>query len=120
MKKYALALDLIDDAALIAEYEAYHKKSWPEITNSIIDSGILNMEIFRSSNRLFMLMETTDDFSFSRKREMDEANEKVQEWEALMWKFQQPLPWAVNGEKWILMDKIFELDKALQNDNLNG
>jgi L-rhamnose mutarotase len=27
----------------------------------------------------------------------------------LMWKFQQPLPWAQKGEKWILMDKIFQL-----------
>jgi L-rhamnose mutarotase len=40
---------------------------------------------------------------------MDEANEKVQEWEAFTWKFQQPLPWAKPGEKWILMDKIFQL-----------
>jgi len=26
-----------------------------------------------------------------------------------MWKFQQALPWAKTGEKWILMDKIFSL-----------
>ncbi|QDW23934.1 L-rhamnose mutarotase [Pedobacter sp. KBS0701] len=112
MKKYALALDLIDDAKLIAEYEAYHKQSWPEITDSIIDAGILKMEIFRISNRLFMLMETTDDFTFSRKQQMDQNNEKVQLWEELMWKFQQPLPFAGEGEKWVLMEKIFELDSA--------
>ncbi|MGM9478261.1 L-rhamnose mutarotase [Pedobacter sp. GSP4] len=110
MKKYALALDLIDDAELIAEYEDYHKHGWPEITESIIRSGILKMEIFRTSNRLFMLMETTEDFTFSRKQQMDARNEKVQEWENLMWRFQKPLPWAKQGEKWILMDKIFELD----------
>lgn len=120
MKKFALALDLIDDAKLIAEYEAYHKQGWPEITNSIIDAGILKMEIFRVSNRLFMLMETTEDFTFSRKEQMDEKNQKVQQWEALMWKFQQPLPFAAEGEKWMLMDKIFELNiegqKAERND----
>jgi L-rhamnose mutarotase len=27
----------------------------------------------------------------------------------LMWKFQQPLPEARPGEKWILMEKIFKL-----------
>jgi L-rhamnose mutarotase len=111
MKKYCLALDLIDDANLIAEYENRHKRenAWPEIVKSIKDSGISNMEIYRTGNRLFMIIEADDNFSFERKTAMDSANEKVQEWEKAMWKFQKPLPWAANGEKWILMDKIFEL-----------
>jgi L-rhamnose mutarotase len=111
MKKYCLAVDLNDDAALIAEYENWHKKenAWPEIMKSITDSGITNMEIYRTGNRLFMIMETDDSFSFDRKAAMDASNPKVQEWEQLMWKFQQPLPWAKEGEKWILMDKIFQL-----------
>ncbi|MGV3547494.1 MAG: L-rhamnose mutarotase [Pedobacter sp.] len=57
MKKYALALDLVDDEKLIAEYEAYHKAIWPEIEESIRSAGILNMEIYRVANRLFMVME---------------------------------------------------------------
>jgi L-rhamnose mutarotase len=111
MKKYCLALDLVNDASLIAEYEHWHKpeSAWPEIKKSIFDSGITNMEIYRTGNRLFMIMETDDSFSFEQKGAMDSANPKVQEWEQLMWKFQQPLPWAKDGEKWILMDKIFEL-----------
>lgn len=114
MKKYALALDLKDDAQLIAEYELHHKQSWPEINKSILDAGILKMEIFRIANRLFMVIETTDQFSFSRKEIMDQSNEKVQEWESLMWKFQQPLPFAVGGEKWMPMNKIFELDSSIE------
>jgi L-rhamnose mutarotase len=111
MKRYCLALDLVDDALLIAEYENWHKSenAWPEITKSILDSGITNMEIYRTGSRLFMIMETDDSFSFERKATMDTGNPKVQEWEQLMWKFQQPLPWAKEGEKWILMDKIFDL-----------
>lgn len=110
MKKYCLALDLVDDASLIAEYEQWHKpeSAWPEIRKSISDSGIINMEIYRTGNRLFMIIEADDSFSFERKASMDNSNPKVQEWEKLMWKFQQPLPWAKEGEKWILMDKIFE------------
>ena len=107
--RYCLALDLVNDAALIAEYEAYHKNVWPEIRKSITDSGITNMEIYRTGNRLFMIMETDASFSFKRKGEMDKNNPKVEEWEQLMWKFQSSLPWAKDGEKWILMDKIFAL-----------
>lgn len=111
MKKYCLAVDLKDNPELITEYENWHKKenAWPEITKSITDAGINNMEIHRTGNRLFMIMETDDHFSFQRKATMDASNPKVQEWEQLMWKFQQPLPWAKEGEKWVLMDKIFEL-----------
>lgn len=109
MKRYCLALDLKNDAALIAEYENYHKKIWPEVEASIKDSGILTMQIYRTGNRLFMIMETTDSFTFEAKSKADAGNLKVQEWENLMWKYQQALPGSLPGEKWKLMDKIFEL-----------
>jgi len=109
MKRYCLALDLKNDADLIGSYERWHKQVWPEIKQSIWDAGITGMEIYRTSNRLFMIMETKDEFSFERKANMDLANPKVQQWENLMWTFQQSLPHAPAGEKWILMDKIFEL-----------
>jgi len=111
MRKYCLALDLKDDPELIAEYENYHKfeNNRPAITKSIKDAGITNLEIYRVGNRLFMIMETTDDFDFAKKGEMDANNPEVQEWETLMWKFQQPLPQAKEGEKWLLMDKIYQL-----------
>ena len=110
-KRYCLALDLKDDPTLIAEYEAYHSNGWPEILKSIKDSGIEQMQIYRTGNRLFMIMETKNDFSFEKKAEMDNGNEKVQEWEKLMWKYQQALPGSKPGEKWRLMEKIFDTDK---------
>jgi L-rhamnose mutarotase len=110
MKRYCLTVDLKDDAGLIAEYEAYHREVWPEIKKSILDSGITNMEIYRFGKHLFMIMETDDSFTFELKAAMDAANTKVQEWEQLMWKFQQPLKNAKSGEKWVLMDKIFKLN----------
>lgn len=109
MKRYCLALDLADDPALIAEYENYHKAVWPEIQQSITGAGVENLEIYRSGNRLFMIMEANDSFSFEAKNASDAANPKVQEWEQLMWKYQRALPHAKPGEKWILMDKIFSL-----------
>ena len=109
MKRYCLALDLVDDPAMIAEYEKYHEASWPENLKAIKDAGIEVMEIYRTGNRMFMIMETKDDFSFEKKSEMDKTNPKVQAWEQLMWKYQQALPHAKLGEKWIVMSKIFEL-----------
>jgi L-rhamnose mutarotase len=107
--RYCLALDLKDDEQLISEYEVYHKEVWPEIVKSIHDGGITGMEIYRAGNRLFMIMETGAAFSFENKSAMDAANPKVQEWEQLMWKYQQAIPVAKPGEKWVLMEKIFTL-----------
>ncbi|MCE7064189.1 L-rhamnose mutarotase [Dyadobacter sp. CY326] len=109
MKRYCLAVDLVDDPAMIAEYEAYHKKARLEIEKSILDAGITQMEIYRIGDRMFMIMETEDDFSFENKAQMDAANPQVQEWEQLMWKYQKAMPSAKPGEKWVLMDKIFAL-----------
>lgn len=109
MKRYVLALDLKDHPDLIKEYENYHRAVWPEILSQIKASGILVCEIYRVSNRLMMLLETSDDFSFETKNQQDLSNPKVQEWETLMWQYQQALPGAKPGEKWQLMKKIFEL-----------
>ena len=109
MDRYCLTLDLKDDPTLIVEYEAWHQKVWPEIINSIRSSGIENMQIYRFANRLFMIMEVNKKFSFEKKRTADAGNAKVQEWEELMWNYQQAIPGVKAGEKWVLMNKIFEL-----------
>lgn len=110
MRRYCLTLDLIDDEVLIEEYEKWHLKVWPAVTHSIISSGIKNMEIYRVSNRLFMIMDVKTGFSFENKAKSDSNNTKVQDWEKLMLKFQQPLAFAKPGEKWVLMNKIFDLN----------
>ncbi len=110
-RTYGFALDLADDPALIAEYEAHHRRVWPEIERSLRDAGIDRLEIYRTGNRLFMVMEVAPSFSFEAKSASDAANPKVQEWERLMWTYQRALPWAKPGEKWVLMDRIYELEK---------
>lgn len=109
MKRYCLTLDLKDDPTLITEYERYHQKIPDEIEKSIKDAGIVSMQIYRLHTRMFMIIEATDDFSFEQKAQMDAQNPAVQAWEKLMWQFQQPLPQAKTGEKWLLMDEIFSI-----------
>jgi L-rhamnose mutarotase len=110
-RRFCLTLDLKDDPKLIAEYKRYHEKVWPEIIESIKDSGIEDMEIYLLGTRMFMIMDVNDSFSFDKKAKSDKQNPKVQEWEALMWKFQQALPQARAGEKWLRMDRVFKLEE---------
>lgn len=107
VRRFALALDLKEDPELIAAYEASHREIWPEILDSLEEAGILRMDIYRILNRLFMVLEVSRDFSFERKAVLDAANPTVQRWEALMGQYQQSLPLAKPGEKWMLMDSVF-------------
>jgi len=110
MKRYCLTLDLKDDPKLIAEYRRHHERIWPEITKSIKESGIEDMEIYLLGARMFMIIDALDTFSFEAKARADEQNPKVREWEQLTWKFQQELPQTKPGEKWLLMERIFKLE----------
>ena len=109
-RRYCLTLDLKDDPRLIAEYKKHHEKIWPEIAKSIKGSGIEDLEIYLLGTRMFMIMEVNESFSFEAKNAADKSNPKVQEWEKLMWKFQQPLAGSRPGEKWVLMARIFKLE----------
>lgn len=107
-KKYCFACDLKDDPQLIKRYREHHEQIWPEITKSIKSQGIVDMQIYLTGNRLYMIMEVDDSYNPEAKRIADLSNPKVQEWENLMSTFQQILPWS-NGEKWVMMDEIFTL-----------
>jgi L-rhamnose mutarotase len=114
----AFTLDLRDDPHLIAQYRAWHQPGAlpPAIPAGLIATGITEMEIFLSGNRLVMILLTSDEFSAEAFAELTASNAEFQAWETLMWKFQQALPqqalpWAQPGEKWVAMDRIFALSE---------
>lgn len=107
MRRLCFALDLVDDAALIAEYEARHAPGavWPAVVEHLHAQGFEAMEIWRTGNRMTMIAEVAEDYP----RAVPEPPANA-EWEKLMWRFQQPLPHAGAGEKWIPMQCIFRLE----------
>lgn len=109
--RHCFSCDLKDDPKLIEEYKNYHAagNARPEITKSIKDAGIIDMQIYLTGNRMFMIMEVDESFDLTKKAQMDAENPHVQEWEALMWNYQQGLPWGKDGEKWIALEQIFQL-----------
>ena len=111
--RQVLLLDLKNDPELIAQYEACHAPGAvpPEVVKSIRDAGISSMEIFRLGDRLVMLVEADDDFDAKAKAAADATNPAVIAWEKRMDAFQQRLPWAADGEKWLPATRIFSLEE---------
>ncbi len=104
-----LALDLVDSPEKIAEYQRLHQQIWPEVATHLRYHGVVNMEIYRLGNRLFMVMEVNQQFDTAKFAEASLRDPNIQRWEALMWQFQQPTPWTPAGEKWVAMERIFSL-----------
>jgi L-rhamnose mutarotase len=119
MTRLFFALDLHDDPALIEEYERWHEagRVWPDILQSLRAAGIEEAEIFRTGNRLVLVLEVAAGFDPAAKAASDAADPRVQAWETLMWKYQKALPWARPGEKWLPMQRIFSLSDSLQHTN---
>lgn len=111
MTRRVLILDLKDDPALIAAYEAHHRPgAVPEaIVRSIRASGIVEMEIHRCGNRLVMVMETAAGFDPQGKAAAAAADPAVIAWEELMDRYQQRLPWVPPRTKWMEAERIFAL-----------
>ena len=112
MKRYCQTLELINDPFLIAEYEREHREVWPEVKAGMQEAGILDMQIFRHENLLFMIVETRDDFDWEKDMARLATLPRQEEWEAHVARFQKVNPRATSAEKWKRMDKIFELKQA--------
>ncbi len=109
MQRFCFSLELKNDSAAIERYLEHHRAVWPEVLESIRSAGVLQMEIYRAANRLFMVMETNDDFTLEQKAAMDRENAKIQEWERLMEQYQL-VPDGVSREaKWQPMQAVFSL-----------
>lgn len=111
--QHILALDLRDDPALIAAYEAHHRAVRPEVLAHLLRHGVQRMRIWRLGTRLVMLMDTDDAVYDAARMQAAAADDPaIRRWEELMWTFQAPTPWTPAGQKWTPMSCIFDVDPA--------
>ena len=111
MKRFCQTLDLQNDPALIAAYVKAHAHVWPEVQAGMREVGILDMQIYRLGTRLFMIMDTVDDFDFVLDNARLAEMPRQKEWEAYVAAMQGADPSAPSTDKWKLMERIFEMEK---------
>lgn len=111
MKRFCQTLELRDDPDMVEAYIHEHSRVWPEVQEGIRQVGILDMQIYALGNKLFMIMDTVDDFDWEKDNARLATLPRQAEWEAYMSRFQGCKLDAPSTEKWKLMTKIFELEK---------
>ena len=109
MKRYCQMLELVDDDELIRKYVEVHAHVWPEIMAGQKEVGILDMQIYRYGNKVFMICDTVDEFDWERDMARLATLPRQAEWEAYVASYQGCDPSATSAAKWHLMDKIFQL-----------
>jgi len=112
-KHYCKTLTLEDDPQLIEEYRKVPapRSTWPEITQAMIDVGILDMEIYIMGNQLFMIMDTLPEFDHDQAMAELATKPRQSEWEAFVSRFQKTSSEATADEKWQVMDRIYKLER---------
>jgi L-rhamnose mutarotase len=110
-KRYCKTLTLENDPRLIEDYKKVHAAgaAWPEITQGMIDVGIVDMEIYLAGTRLFMIMDTVPDFDTESAMTELATKPRQSEWEAYVSKFQKTSADASADEKWQLVERIYKL-----------
>lgn len=109
-KRYCKTLELQNNEELIKAYKQVHAKgnAWPEITEGMREVGILDMEIYITGTRLFMIMDTVPNFDHDNAMAELAQKPRQSEWEAYVSRFQKTNREATAEEKWQLMERIYK------------
>lgn len=109
MKRYCQTLELTNDPVLIQKYVEVHAHVWPEVKAGQREVGILDMQIYRYQNKVFMICDTVDTFDWERDMARLAALPRQAEWEAYVSQYQGCDPSLPSASKWHLMEQIYSL-----------
>lgn len=107
MQRFASTLRLRPESE--ATYKEYHRSVWPDVLRTITECNIHNYSIFLRDGILFSYFEYAGD-DFAADMAKMAADNKTQEWWAIMNPMQEPLANRAEGEWWASMQEVFHAD----------
>ena len=110
MKRIAMTVMLKDDPKIIRRYEELHAHPWPEVLKSGYECGIRRVFIYRYGRRLFLFLETVDEFDLERDSTRILGHPKVLEWDKLTRDLQESVPGAPSDAKWVEMKELHAVE----------
>ena len=105
-----LTANLVDDPKMQKEYVEYHKtqfEKWPEIAKGFCNADFQQLQVFKNGRQLMLVI------SIPKGEDLDKLNPKttennprVDDWNAIMKKYQTGIEDAKQGEVWNFLKKI--------------
>lgn len=105
-----LTADLVADAQLAQEYMDHHKtqfEKWPEITSGFCNASFQQLLLYRNGRQLMLVISIPKGESLDKLNpKTTENNPRVNEWNAMMKKYQQGIAGTKPGEVWVLLQPL--------------
>lgn len=110
INEYYITTNMVADTAMQAEYIRLHTEQqtlWPGVGEGFCDENFQYITMYKNDRRLILIAgipAEMDLYEMSRKNA--ENHPKVQEWNEHMAQFQEELPEAEQGAKWVLFSSL--------------
>lgn len=110
IKAYCITTNMVADTAMQNEYIKLHVEQqtlWPGVGEGFCNEGFQYIKMWKSDRRLVLIVGIPADMDLDEMSRMNAENHpKVQEWNEYMGQFQEALPGAAPGQKWVFMNQI--------------
>ena len=105
-----MTANLVADTVMQKEYMQYHatqSENWPEIANGFCNADFQQLLMFRNGRQLMLIIsipkgENLDDLN----PKTTENNPRVDEWNAIMAKYQEGIEGTQDNETWVILSPI--------------
>jgi len=105
-----LTANLVEDPKLQQEYLDHHKtqfEKWPEIAKGFCNADFQQLQVFKNGRQLLLVISIPKGESLDTLNpKTSENNPKIDEWNALMKKYQTGIKGTKRNETWVFLDKL--------------
>lgn len=105
-----MTANLVADTIMQKEYMDYHTtqyEKWPEISNGFCNADFQQLLIFRNGRQLMLIISIPEGESLDELNpKTTENNPRVDEWNAIMAKYQEGIEGTNKNETWVLLEPI--------------
>jgi hypothetical protein len=105
-----LTANLVEDVKMQKEYVDYHAtqfEKWPEIAKGFCNADFQQLQVFKNGRQLMLVISIPKGESLDKLNpKTTENNPRVDDWNALMKKYQTGIEGTKPGETWIFLKKI--------------
>lgn len=109
-KHYILTANLTKDKALQQEYMEYHRtqfEEWPEVAQGFCNADFQQLLLYRNGRQLMLVISIPANKTLDQlNSKTTENNPRMDEWNAIMGKYQEGIEGTFPGEKWVFLNNI--------------